>query len=114
MRKKVCFVIVLTVISFYGIGQTCSMFEIRGLNIYFYPVKNRVSYSKLNDTVTYSFFQISEAKYVVQKLVNQKITETKNYRYRGKMHFQTFKIRKRTANRLTIVKEKKAICLLEK
>lgn len=95
-------------------SQSCDMYEIKDIPVYFYIVKNEKSTSKLNDSISYVIEKISERKFRVAKLQRGIVINNIIYSYKGKKRYQAFKVKKRKFGEVTIINERRMICLLEK
>lgn len=112
-QKYLLFTVLLLILSNNSQAQSCEIFEIPNVNVYLYPLAKGIGTSKLNDSVSYSIEKVSSTKFRVQKLLFEKVMETKYYKYKGKTRIQTFKIKKRKGEEISFVKKKKLICVLE-
>ena len=114
MKRRKTFIAILIIASCYNCkAQSCEIFEIPNVKVYLYPVAKGASFSKMNDSISYSLEKILATKFRGQKLLFDKVIGTKNYKYAGKSRYQVFKMRKRNGDKMSTVKEKRRICLLE-
>lgn len=94
-------------------SQSCEMYEIKNIPVYFSVVVGEKSVSKINDSLSFSIFTNDNQNYIVEKLINGAIIDTRQYIYKGKKRCQFFTIKKRKIDEVSMVKQRKIICLLE-
>lgn len=112
--SKVILFIAIMISSSMAYSQSCKIFEIKGVEVYLYPTfDGEKNTSNINDSVSYTILKVSKNKYQVEKIINEFVVCKKDYSYKGKQRYQVIKMRKRKAGKVTIVKEKQLICLLE-
>lgn len=115
MKYRLTVVLIVFILAFNTNvkSQSCEIFEISGINVFFYPIENQISYSKLNDSTSYSFEKIFDTVYCVKKIVSGTTTNENNYFYKGKSRCQFFKMKNLSPDGVTYTREKRIICLLE-